>query len=173
MVRISPWYGGRRSWAPWRARGDGWDDETWHQELPVNIYDSAETWIITAPVPGMEPGDVELDCEGNAIVIQAKPKGYPQFPKDYLLHEWHVGPYHRRIELPREIEANACDASIAAGMLVIRVQKPEWQKVVHIPVRAAGQEETVEGEARETALASEMEAGLGQPAQPQGRRVVR
>lgn len=173
MVRISPWYGGRRSWAPWRARGDGWDDEVWHQELPVNIYDSAETWIITAPVPGMEPGDVELDCEGNAIVIQAKPKGYPQFPKDYLLHEWHVGPYHRRIELPREIEANACDASIAAGMLVIRVQKPEWQKVVHIPVRAAGQEETVEGEARETALASEMEAGLGQPAQPQGRRVVR
>ncbi len=172
MRRVSPWYGGRRSWAPWRPGGQGWDDETWHQELPVNIYDTAETWIVTAPVPGMEPGDVELDCEGDSITIQARPKGSAQLPKDYLVHEWAVGPYHRRVELPAVIEANACDASVAAGMLVVRIRKPEWEKEVHIPVRMAGQE-VVEGRAKETALASEMEAGLGQPETPQGKRTVR
>jgi HSP20 family protein len=171
-MRVSPWYGGRRSWAPWRPGGREWDDDEWHQELPANVYDSAETWIVTLPVPGMEPGDVELECQGDAIEVRAKPKGLPQFPKDYLLHEWSVGPYHRRIELPSTVEANACDASVAAGMLVIRVRKPEWEKVVHIPVRATGQE-VVEGQAQETALASEMEAGLGQPATPQGKRTVR
>lgn len=169
MARISPWYPGRRSWAPWRGRERSWDAQTWLQELPVNIYDSAETWIVTAPVPGMEPGDVELDCEGNAIIIEARPKGTPEVPKDYLVHEWHVGPYYRRIELPREVEANACDASIAAGVLVIRIPKPAWEKAVRIPVRAAGQE----AEAGETALAAEMEAGMGQPERPQGRQVVR
>lgn len=172
MERIRPYYPGRRSWAPWMPGGHSWDEETWHQELPVNIYDSAETWIITSPVPGMEPGDVELDCDGDALVIRANPKGLPQFPKDYLLHEWSVGPYHRRIELPAVVQANACDASIAAGMLVIRVQKPEWEKEVHIPVRAAGQE-IVEGEVKESATASELEAGLGQPAKPQGKQIVR
>ncbi len=172
MARVSPWYGGIRSWAPWKPDGEEWDDANWHQELPVNIYDSAETWIVTLPVPGMEPGDVELSCEGDAIEIEARPKGLPQFPKDYLRHEWSVGPYHRRIALPSMVEANACDASIAAGMLVIRIKKPEWQKRVRIPVRVAG-EESVEGEAKPTALASEMEAGMGQPDTPQGRRTVR
>lgn len=138
MEGNSPYYPGRRSWAPWWAGGRGWDDEGWHQELPVNIYDTAETWIVTAPVPGMEEGDVHVECEGDAITIEADPKGHPQLPKDYLRHEWHPGPYHRRIELPSEVPATACDASIAAGMLVIRILKPEWERVVHIPVRAAG-----------------------------------
>lgn len=172
MVRVAPAYGGIRSWAPWKPGGKGWDEETWHQELPVNIYDTAETWIVTAPVPGMEPGNVELDCEGDSITIRADPKGSPQLPKDYLLHEWSVGPYHRRIELPAVVQANACDASVAAGMLVIRIQKPEWEKEVHIPVRAAGQQ-VIEGEVKPTALASEMEAGLGQPETPQGKQIVR
>jgi HSP20 family molecular chaperone IbpA len=170
MVRVSPEYGGVRSWAPWNRGGRGYDSTHWEQELPVNIYDSAETWIVTAPVPGMESGDVQLDCEGNSITIDAQPKGFPQLPKDYLLHEWHVGPYHRRIDLPAEVEANACDATIAAGMLVVRIRKPEWEKVVHIPVRVTG---STAGEGEPTALASEMEAGLGQPAAPQGERAVR
>lgn len=172
MVRLSPWYGGRRSWAPWLPGGRGWDAETWQQRLPVNIYDTAETWVVTAPVPGMEPGDVELDCEGDTITIRANPKGEPQLPKDYLLHEWSVGPYYRQIMLPAVVQANACDASVAAGMLVVRIQKPEWEKEVHIPVRPAG-EKVIEGETKETALASEMEAGLGQPATPQGKQTVR
>jgi len=160
MARTTPWYPGRRSWAPWRGRGRGWEVGTWLQELPVNIYDSAETWIVTAPVPGMEPGDVDLKCEGNAIIIEAPPKGFPQLPKDYLVHEWHPGPYYRRIELPREVEARACEASVAAGMLVVRIPKPEWEKAVHIPVRAAGQE--VEGHAREAAPAQEPEVAGAQ-----------
>ena len=164
-LRVSPLYPGRRSWAPWEPGGRRWDDAAWHQELPVNIYDSAETWIVAAPLPGMEADDVEIDCEGDAIEIRARPKGDPQFPKDYLLHEWHVGPYHRRV-------ANACDASVAAGMLVMRIRKPEWARVVHIPVRAPGQE-VIEGEARESAVASELEAGLGQPSTPQKVRVSR
>jgi HSP20 family molecular chaperone IbpA len=172
MARLSPWYGGRRSWAPWLPGGRGWDEDTWRQQLPVNIYDTAETWVVTAPVPGMEPGDVELDCEGDSITIRANPKGDPQLPKDYLLHEWSVGPYYRQIVLPAMVQANACDASVAAGMLVVRIQKPEWEKEVHIPVRPAG-EKVIEGETKETALASEMEAGLGQPATPQGKQTVR
>ena len=148
MARFSPWYGGRRSWAPWLPGGKGWDDEMWHQELPVNVYDTAETWIVTAPVPGMEEGDVEVQCSGDAIEIRARPKGFPQLPKDYLLHEWHAGPYHRRIELPREVPASACDASVAAGMLVIRILKPEWERAVRIPVKAAAAEQVIEGEMR-------------------------
>jgi HSP20 family molecular chaperone IbpA len=148
MARTSPYYPGRRSWAPWEAGGRSWDEENWHQELPVNIYDTAETWVVTAPVPGMEQGDIDMECEGDAITIQAKPKGYPEVPKDYLLHEWHVGPYHRRIELPAEIEANSCDASVSAGMLVVRIRKPEWEKAVRIPVQAVGaaREETIGGQ---------------------------
>lgn len=142
------------------------------QELPVNIYDTAETWVVTAPVPGMEPGDVTLDCEGSTIIIRADPKGSRQLPKDYLLHEWDVGPYYRRIELPATVVANQCDASVAAGMLVVRIPKPEWEKEVHIPVRPAG-ERVVEGQARPSALASEMEAGMGQPETPEGVRTVR
>ncbi len=149
MARIAPRYPGVRSWAPWNPGGRGWDTENWHQELPVNIYDTAETWIVTAPVPGMEEGDVELECEGDAIEIRARPKGYPQFPKDYLVHEWHPGPYHRRIELPSAVEATACDASVAAGMLVIRILKPEWEKVVRIPVQAGAGQATVEGQVRQ------------------------
>ena len=148
MARISPWYPGVRSWAPWKPGGRRWDDEAWHQELPVNIYDTAETWIVTAPVPGMEEGDVKVECQGNTITIQAAPKGFPQLPKDYLLHEWHVGPYHRQIELPAEVKAEACDASVAAGMLVIRILKPEWEKAVRIPVQAVGAGKTVEGKVK-------------------------
>ncbi|MGQ9681749.1 MAG: Hsp20/alpha crystallin family protein [Anaerolineae bacterium] len=159
MPRVSPWYGGTRSWAPWRWGGRAWDEEAWGQELPANIYDSAETWIVTLPVPGMEADDVELDCEGDVITVHAAPKGQPHLPKDYVLHEWHVGPYYRRLELPAIVDARACEASVTAGMLVIRIRKPEWEREVHIPVQGAGAE-VVEGQSRVMASAGDAGSAL-------------
>ena len=88
------------------------------QPVPVNMYEADEAVVVVAPLPGVMPDDIDLRVEGQALVISASQR--TPAVKDYLLHEWHYGPYERRVDLPDGVRGEI-QATFGNGQLAVRV----------------------------------------------------
>jgi HSP20 family molecular chaperone IbpA len=88
------------------------------QPVPVNLYPAEEALVLVAPLPGVMADDVEVVIEPGLLTVSAAMR--TAAPKDYLLHEWHYGPYRRSIELPWGFGATAT-ASFGNGQLAVHI----------------------------------------------------
>lgn len=88
------------------------------QHVPVNVYETDQAIVVVAPLPGVMAEDVKVTIDGGTATITAAMRTAAE--KDYLLHEWHYGPYERKVDLPEGFGGGA-DASFANGQLALRV----------------------------------------------------
>ncbi len=92
------------------------------QQVPVNMYEADQAVVVVAPLPGVMADDVTVTVDDRLVTIAADLR--TKAPKDYLLHEWHYGPYERTVELPEGFGGTA-GATFANGQLALRVERGE------------------------------------------------
>jgi HSP20 family molecular chaperone IbpA len=102
------------------THSDGPAPEYEPQRVPINMYEATEALVIVAPLPGVMADDVTVDVEGNEVRISAAMRTPAE--KDYVLHEWHYGPFERTVEIPDGFGGDA-SARFGNGQLVIRVER--------------------------------------------------
>jgi HSP20 family molecular chaperone IbpA len=88
------------------------------QEVPVNMFEASDALVIVAPLPAVQPEDVNIDLWPGRLRITASLRSAA--PKDYLVHEWDYGGYERELDLP-EGWGGSVEASLANGQLAVRV----------------------------------------------------
>jgi HSP20 family protein len=88
------------------------------QRLPVNMWETDNAVVVVTPMPAVMADDVDVVLEGCTLTIAADCR--TEAPKDYLLHEWHYGPYERVLELPEGFGGEA-EATFGNGQLALRV----------------------------------------------------
>ena len=103
-----------------QARRDGTAGEAGGETMhvPVNVYEADEALVIVAPLPGVMPGDVEVVVDGTEVVIRAAMRS--PAPKDYLVHEWHYGPFERSLTIPEGYGGDA-KCSFGNGQLAVHL----------------------------------------------------
>ena len=89
-------------------------------QVPVNVYEAGEALVVVAPLPGVQPEDVDVSVEGARLRIAAAMRS--PAPKDYIVHEWHYGPYERIIDLPDGFSGGGT-ATFGNGQLAIRLTR--------------------------------------------------
>ncbi|HYD10287.1 MAG TPA: Hsp20/alpha crystallin family protein [Acidimicrobiales bacterium] len=89
------------------------------QTLPLNAYETSEAIVLVAPMPAVQPEDVSVVVESGTVRITAECR--TEARKDYLLHEWHYGPFERTFELPNDFGFAGGDASLGNGQLAVRI----------------------------------------------------
>ena len=107
-----------------QARRDGAAGETGGETMsvPVNVYEADDAVVIVAPLPGVMPSDVEIVVDGREVTLRAAMRS--PAPKDYLVHEWHYGPYERTVEIPDGFGGEA-KASFGNGQLAVHLGRGE------------------------------------------------
>jgi HSP20 family molecular chaperone IbpA len=90
------------------------------QSVPVNMYEAERALVLVAPLPGVMVDDIEVVIDGRRATISAAMRS--SAPKDYLLHEWHYGPYERVVDLPDGFGGPA-EATFANGQLALRIER--------------------------------------------------
>lgn len=90
------------------------------QMVPVNMYEAEQALVLVAPLPGVMADDITVFVEGRTAIITADLRTRAE--KDYLLHEWHYGPYERSVEIPDGFGGQA-EASFANGQLALRIER--------------------------------------------------
>ena len=90
------------------------------QHLPVNMYTATDAVVVVAPMAAVMADDIDVRVDGRNLHIRAECR--TEAEKDYVLHEWHYGPYERTLELPDGFGGGG-DATFGNGQLAIRVTK--------------------------------------------------
>jgi len=101
------------------------------QHVPVNVYETDEALVVVAPLPGVMAGDVEVRVKPGTLTISAAMR--TAAPKNYLLHEWHYGPYRREVGIPDRFGAEIA-ASFGNGQLAVHLGRGtprDGETVVH------------------------------------------
>lgn len=121
-------------------RGESGEAQQGAQTIPVNIFESEDTLMIIAPMPGLQQDDVDITVRGNSLTVEGRERAdlKPESGKRYLRHEWRYGPYRRMIELPYAVDAGTAEATFDNGVLTVRLQKAETERVRRIQVKGTG-----------------------------------
>lgn len=88
--------------------------------LPVNIRDVDDAFVLTALVPGMKSDDLNIQVLEDVLRIEGK---FPEDENEYLMQELPSGSFSRELRLPVGLDAGKVEASIADGVLTLRLPK--------------------------------------------------
>lgn len=100
------------------APSDGWAP-------PIDVYETADAFVVTAEVPGLSREDVELAVEETRLVIQGRREGRPGQANAVHYHqvERGHGSFRRIFEFTDAIDGDRITADLADGVLTIMVPK--------------------------------------------------
>ncbi|HME73629.1 MAG TPA: Hsp20/alpha crystallin family protein [Myxococcota bacterium] len=104
----------------------------------VNLYESADGFVLTAELPGMKLEDIELAVQANRLSIRGERKiSYPDDGRTNLhRRERQVGQFRRAVELPVAIDSEKVEASYRNGVLLVKLPKSAAHRARRIEVQA-------------------------------------
>lgn len=103
---------------------------------PVNVLNGSAELIVECEIPGLIREEIDLSIVGETLVIKGSKK--PLIEGEdvrYQCHERGMGDFSRTIVLPDRVDAERISASLAEGILTVRLPKAEAALVKHIDVK--------------------------------------
>ena len=105
---------------------------------PVDIYETADSVVLKAELPGINPDDVEIRIEGNTLHL----KGERKFEKEVKEEKFHrversQGTFTRGFSLPNTVDANKVKAEYENGILTLTMPRREEAKPRTIKVNVS------------------------------------
>ena len=102
---------------------------------PVNVYESAEEYLVVLEAPGADKETFSISLTGDQLSIKGVFKdGAPEGSQTHRA-ERACGDFHRSVELPGRVDGSKVDASFHDGLLTVRVAKAEEQRPKMIEVQ--------------------------------------
>lgn len=101
----------RRAWMPETERN-----------LAVNVQEEEQAYILTAMVPGLNAGDLNIQVVDDIVRIEGE---FKQDESDYLVNELPRGAFCRTLRLPVPLNTDKAEAKIVNGVLTLRLPKAE------------------------------------------------
>jgi HSP20 family protein len=104
---------------------------------PMNLYDAGDRYVLTAQLPGLTSGDIELTITGETLNMRGE-RRRPEGIKDegYRRQERPMGRWSRTVTLPDRVDNEQVSASFASGILTINLPKAAEARPRHIAVTA-------------------------------------
>jgi HSP20 family protein len=114
--------------------GDGLNGHIWSPL--VDIEETDDAWIVEAELPGVKRQDVTVEVRDSELAISGERKERER--KGILRRRTRrTGRFDYRVTLPGQADAESIQATLADGVLTVRVPKPEQARPRHIAVHAA------------------------------------
>ena len=104
---------------------------------PLNLHEAEDAVILTAELPGLDAGDVEVSVRADEVTVSGK---WPtaETPEDghWLRRERPRGEFRRTLRLPFTPPVDGVTAEFSRGVLTLALNKPEETKPRKIEVKA-------------------------------------
>ena len=102
----------------------------------VDIYESENEIVLLADMPGVAPGDVDVDLRDNQLTLLGKVT-LEEKQERVLLQEYGVGDFYRQFTLSSRIDQGKIEASMKDGVLTLTLPKAEVAKPKKVVVKAS------------------------------------
>jgi HSP20 family protein len=103
---------------------------------PVNLFEDADGFVLTAELPGVAPEDVDVSIEGSTVTLSGERKIEYAVGDGTAIHrrERQSGTFRRAFELPTNIDLDAAKATHKNGVLTLRLPKSAAAKPRQIAI---------------------------------------
>ena len=102
--------------------------------IPLDIHETADEYIVRAPMPGVTSDKLEITFEAGVLTIRGEVAEEKEVQGECILQERTYGKFARSVNLPGQVVADRIAASLKDGVLVVRVPKAEEVKPKKIEV---------------------------------------
>jgi HSP20 family protein len=100
---------------------------------------------IMMDLPGVDAGDLDIELQDDLLMVRGE-RGVPREDDDetraWQRIERGFGRFERSLQVPRGLDPDAIEASLDAGVLTLRIAKPEQLRPRRVPISSGGSAET-------------------------------
>jgi HSP20 family protein len=103
--------------------------------MPMDAYRSADQFVVSFDLPGVDPDAIELDVERNVLTVKAERR--PVTTGEHVemqVAERPLGVFSRQLFLGDTLDTDHIDASYDAGVLTLRIPIAEKAKPRRITI---------------------------------------
>lgn len=113
--------------------------------MPMDLYRSAETFVASIDLPGVDPKTIDIDVEERTLTVRAERKVQEHDDIQWLAHERPSGTFARQLTLGYGVAADRIEAEYSDGVLTLRIPVSEEAKPRKIQVSHSGDQNVISG----------------------------
>lgn len=130
---FKPFYGDFDNWFNSVAKGSESEGAAWNPS--VDVYETENSYVLKADLPGIKKEDINLDVNNNTLTIKGDKKFEEKVEKDnYLRIERRYGSFSRSFTLSEKVDKENISANYKDGVLEVTLPKKEEAKPKEIKV---------------------------------------
>jgi HSP20 family protein len=120
--------------------------------MPMDLYKVDDHYVLTADLPGVDPGSVDVNVDNGTLTVTAHRTAQPaEDAVQWLTNERFFGTYRRQLSLGEGIDTSAIAATYENGVLSITIPIAERAKPRRVEVTSAGSARSIEATTVESA----------------------
>ena len=108
--------------------------------MPMDLYREGDHYVLAADLPGIDPGSVDIDVDGQLLTIRAERTLGAAEGAKWIARERMAGSFLRQLSLGQGIDVEKIAANYTNGVLSVTIPVSERAKPRKIEV-AAGNEQ--------------------------------
>jgi len=112
--------------------------------MPMDLCKIDDHYVLTADLPGVDPGSVDIDVDNGTLTISAHRTARSDDSAQWLANERFFGKYRRQLSLGDGIDTAAISATYENGVLTVTIPVAERAKPRRIAVSHSGAQTSIE-----------------------------
>ncbi|MFT4234246.1 MAG: Hsp20/alpha crystallin family protein [Microbacterium sp.] len=105
--------------------------------MPMDLHREGDHYVLSADMPGVDPGSVDIDVDGQLLTIRAERTPRTNDGVKWITRERPHGSYLRQLTLGQGIDTEGISASYDNGVLSVIIPVSERAKPRKIAVQAS------------------------------------
>lgn len=110
--------------------------------MPVDLFREGDRYVLAADLPGIDPGSVDVDLDGQVLTIRAERTAASHQSAKWLTRERPYGSYVRQFSLGEGIDTEGISAHYDNGVLSVVIPVSERAKPRKIDILNGKSEQT-------------------------------
>lgn len=114
------------------------------RRMPMDLYRDGDHYVLTADLPGIDPGSVDIDVDGQLLTIRAERTLHSGEDVKWITRERETASFLRQLNLGQGIDTDRISANYSNGVLSVTIPVSEKAKPRKIEVVSEGAAPTIQ-----------------------------
>ena len=120
------------------------DTRSGPRRMPMDLYRDGDHYVLTADMPGIDPGSVDIDVDGQLLTIRAERTLTSGEGVKWITREREAATFVRQLNLGQGIDTESISASYDNGVLSVTIPVSEKAKPRRIEVSSGSSSSTIQ-----------------------------
>lgn len=98
------------------------------RQMPIDLYQDEDNYVLSADLPGVDPGSIDIDADEHMLTIRAERTGDTQHGARWIKKEKPTGSFLREFTLGRGIDSDKISATYDNGVLSVIIPMTTKEK---------------------------------------------